>query len=131
MKNKIKSSQEWWKYAEYDLKNAEILFRNDSYVYTVFMCYLALEKSLKSLYTQTMNQVPPKTHNLVYLTVKVNLDLPEQWASFIKIISRISIPTRYPEDLIQLLSEYDKNKTGEILNQTKELIKWLEQKLVK
>jgi len=47
------------------------------YIYVLFMCHLAVEKLLKALYESISGKVPPKTHNLIYLTKAVNLELPE------------------------------------------------------
>jgi len=41
---------EWLKQAEYDLETAEYLFSGGRYLYSVFMCHLAIEKALKGLY---------------------------------------------------------------------------------
>ena len=43
------------------------MFKEDRYFYAIFMCHLAIEKALKGLYQLKLEQVPPKTHNLIYL----------------------------------------------------------------
>ncbi|MDL1979715.1 MAG: HEPN domain-containing protein [Deltaproteobacteria bacterium] len=35
------------------------------------MCHLSIEKSLKGLYSKKLHEVPPKTHNLIYLLNKI------------------------------------------------------------
>jgi hypothetical protein len=40
---------------------------------------------------------------------------------FIYILNKISVPTRYPEDLQKLFSLYPKDKTEDIFNKTKKL----------
>ena len=60
-----KTSQEWLKQADYDIKTAEIMFDNERYFYAVFMCHLSVEKALKGLYTHRLHIVPPKIHTLI------------------------------------------------------------------
>jgi HEPN domain-containing protein len=93
------------------------------------MCHLAIEKAIKSLYTQVLGQVPPKTHNLVYLALKTDLEFPEEWELFLQKLTRVSVPTRYPEDLSKLLKQYNRETAHKIIGQTRELMKWLQSKL--
>jgi HEPN domain-containing protein len=59
---------EWLKQAEYDLETAEAMWKAGRYVYTVFMCHLAIEKGLKAVIAERTGTIPPKIHNLVRLT---------------------------------------------------------------
>ncbi len=63
-----KLPEEWLKQAEYDMDTAEYMFKGGRFLYTVFMCHSSIEKALKGLYSQKLKKVPPKTHNLLYLT---------------------------------------------------------------
>ena len=54
------SGMEWLKQAEYDLETAEYLFSGGRYLYSVFMCHLAIEKALKGLYEKIIGDFPPK-----------------------------------------------------------------------
>ena len=47
--------------------------------------------------------------------------------SFFLCLNKISVPTRYPEDLRKLFLAYSKEKTESILNQTKEVQLWIKQ----
>ena len=53
-------------------------------------------------FTQT---VPIKTHDLIYLVKKCNLELPEKHLDFVGKINTASIPTRYSDDLQRSLKE--------------------------
>ena len=37
------------------------------YLYVIFMCHLALEKTLKAIAAEAQQKTPPKTHDLLYL----------------------------------------------------------------
>ena len=46
----LKPPKEWLAQADYDMDTAADLFRAGRYIYTVFMCHLSIEKTLKGLY---------------------------------------------------------------------------------
>lgn len=120
-----KSPEEWFRQADYDIDTAEFMFGGSRYFYTVFMCHLAIEKALKGLYSHSLNELPPKIHNLVYLVEKLKLDLPDDLYDFVFTINRVSVPTRYPDDLERMLENYDRERTEEILRGSKEVLKWI------
>ena len=117
--------EEWLTQANYDMDTAAYMFKGGRYMYTVFMCHLSLEKALKGRYAEKLRKEPPKTHNLLYLIEKMKLGLPEDLDDFIATLSRVSVPTRYPDDLQRILKDYDKKKTKEVLDQSKKVLQWL------
>ena len=54
--------------AEYDLNTAEHMLKTGRYIYVIFMCHLSIEKMMKALSSEVTDKIPPKTHNLIYLT---------------------------------------------------------------
>jgi HEPN domain-containing protein len=124
-----KNPEEWFKQAAYDLKTAEIMLENKRFIYAVFMSHLTIEKALKGLYQSRLNEVPPKVHNLIYLVEKIGLSPSEKLYNAIFELNRVSIPTRYPDDLTRMKSEYKKKNTSEIINSSKEVLKWLKNQL--
>lgn len=119
---------EWFKQADYDMETAEFMFNGERYFYTVFMCHLSIEKALKGLIIQKNKAAPPKTHNLIYLIELINLELPEDMYDFVFTLNRVSVLTRYPDDLQRMLKEYNNDKTKEIIKKGRELLKWLKTK---
>lgn len=126
---RMKRAQEWLRQSSYDMKTADAMFKSKRYIYAVFMCHLSIEKVLKGLYTQNFEDVPPKSHNLVFLIEKIKLELPEDIHDFVFMLNGLSVPTRYPDDLQKLLKVYNKAKTREVLDRAKEVLKWLKAKL--
>lgn len=125
----MKRAQEWLRQSSYDMKTAEAMFKSKRYIYAVFMCHLSIEKVLKGLYTQNLEDAPPKSHNLIFLIEKIQLELPEDIYDFVFMLNGLSVPTRYPDDLQNLLKVYSKAKTREVLDRAKEVLKWLKAKL--
>ena len=63
----------------------------------------------------------------MYFVEKLELNLEESVYEFIFTLNKISVPTRYPDDLRKLFIVYTKEKTESILNRTKEVQLWIKQ----
>ncbi len=129
--NKGKLPDEWIKQADYDMETARAMFAGRRYIYTVFMCHLSIEKALKGLYQTQTGEMPPKTHNLVFLVEKIGLKLSEDMYDRIFKLSRISIQTRYPEDLEKMQEEYNRNVTGKTLQESEDALLWIKKQYQK
>jgi HEPN domain-containing protein len=128
-KSKYKLPEEWIKQADYDIGTAEAMFEAEKYMYTVFMCHLTIEKALKGLYTKKLEEEPQKTHSLIYLIEKIGIQMPENLYDFVFSLNRVSVPTRYPDDLKRILKDYSKDITKEILTKSKDVLEWLKERL--
>jgi len=117
--------EEWLTQANYDMDTADYMFRGGRYMYAVFMCHLSIEKALKGLYTEKLRKEPPKTHNLLYLIERTKLELSRDLYDFVSTLNRVSVPTRYPDDLRRILKDYDKKRTKEVLDQSRKVLQWL------
>lgn len=126
---KYKPSEEWFKLTRHGLEKAEAVFKAERYIYTVFMCHLSIEKALKGLYAKCFEKDPIKTHDLNYLCDIIGLNLSEEHQIFLDSLNDISVPVRYPDDIKKIVSIYKKSRTERILNESKELLKWLRKKL--
>ena len=62
-----KRTEEWLIQSDYDMDTAVYMHKGGRYIYAVFMCHLSIEKALKGLYYEKVREIPPKTHNLIYL----------------------------------------------------------------
>ncbi len=122
-------TREWITQAEFDIETAEYMFQGGRYFYAVFMCHLSLEKALKGIYCETLQDVPPKVHNLVYLISKTGINPPETTGKFIVKLNEANIAIRYPESLENLQKAYTKNITQDIILNTKEALAWIKQQL--
>ncbi|MFA5863812.1 MAG: HEPN domain-containing protein [Phycisphaerae bacterium] len=117
--------EEWLKQAVFDIETAEYMFNGGRYFYAVFMCHLAIEKSLKGIFQKRLAEVPPKVHNLVYLLNRIGLQLPETMGRFLIKLNEASVATRYPEDLEKLKSDFTQSTTKDILAKSKEFLEWI------
>ncbi len=124
-------TKNWVALAEYDLETAHHMLVTGRYLYVVFLCHLALEKMLKACVTEATQGFPVKTHDLIYLIKKSELEIPQEMLEFIGKINTASVPTRYPEDLQHALQEYPRSVVENYLSQAEQVIKWLKEQLSK
>jgi len=88
---------------------------------------LIFGKSIKGIVDKENRRVPSKSHSLIYFVEKIGLEMTESHYEFLFILNKISVPTRYPDDLRKLFAEYSKERTLSILNQTMEVQLWIKQ----
>lgn len=124
-----KATLNWLLSADYDLKTAALLLKNKRYIYVVFMCHLAIEKTLKAILSEMFKELPPYTHNLNRLIEIGDIALPTKYQDFINKINLQSVPTRYPEDFKRLSKEFDRKIAEDYLKQTKRIVRWLKQNI--
>ena len=120
-----RDTENWLASADYDIETANHMLATGRYLYVIFMCHLALEKTLKAIAAEAKGQTPTKTHDLLYLVKLADLNLNQERLDFIGKINNASIPTRYPEDLRQAITAYPKKVAESYLEKTKEVVSWL------
>ena len=120
-----RDTENWLASADYDIETASHMFATGRFLYVVFMCHLAVEKTLKAIAAEAQGRMPPRTHDLLYLITLGSLKLSQDYLDFIGKLNNASIPTRYPEDLAKTVGSYPKKVAQEYLKKTKEVIEWL------
>jgi len=116
-------TNEWLKQSEYDLMTAKDMYKAGRYIYTVYMCHLAVEKALKALINVSTGKMPPKIHNLIRLLKLASADLTEEQKEFLATINTAAIITRYPEELAASLEKFNKNIAKDYLIKSEDVIK--------
>ncbi len=116
----------WIEQADYDMAAAQAMFDSQYYPYAVFMCHLAVEKALKGLYQHKAGVAPPRTHNLVYLMARAELQPDAEQARFVALLSEAHAATRYPQDLEALQSHYSEPVARDILTRARRILEWIE-----
>lgn len=118
---------EWFLQSDYDFETAEAMYTSGRYIYAIFMCHLSLEKALKGLYLKRKNEHPMKSHDLVYFVQKIELEIDPINLEFILRLNRLSVPTRYPDDLRKLIKSFTQDTTKEFLIAAKTIQQWIKQ----
>ncbi len=121
----------WVEISDDDLETAEILFEKDKLLFAGYLLQQSIEKLLKAYYQQKMDSFPPKTHNLVYLCEVTELfdEIDGLQENLLYQLNPLNLETRYPEYRDKISKSLTKEMLRDLLSQTKELQKWIKQKL--
>ena len=116
----------WLKGSIEDLDVAEILIEKGRYLHGLFFCHLVIEKALKAHVVKVTGQLAPKSHNLIYLSEKSELNLDDAAFEFFGVLMKYQLEGRYPgyQPYIpesRIIQGY--------LKETKNQLSWLKEKL--
>ena len=126
MINTDKQIDYWISSSENDFDTAQLLIDNNKIISGLFFCHLVIEKALKAHVVKNTKQIPPKSHNLIFLSDKTNLNIIEDDEIFFGILMKYQLQGRYP-DYNPIIP--DKSKANEYLIRTREILKWLKEQL--
>ncbi|MGA2297967.1 MAG: HEPN domain-containing protein [FCB group bacterium] len=88
----------WINSANDDYKIFELLFNNAKYLYSFFIGNLVIEKIIKAFWVRdNQENIPPKTHNLIYLIKQTKIKLSEDDLLFCTRFNDFQIQGRYPD----------------------------------
>jgi len=121
----------WIDLSDYDLETAEAMLSGRRYLYVGFMCHQTIEKAFKAYFSKLKFETAPYSHSLSYLAKKGEFyDLfTEKQKEFIDQVEPLNIEARYPSHKEKLLRSLSELKCSEIISQTKELQKWIKERL--
>jgi HEPN domain-containing protein len=128
MDSKIKY---WIDLSDYDLETAEAMLQSKRYLYVGFMCHQSIEKAFKAYYTKLKSETAPHTHSLSYLAKQGEYyeKFSEEQKEIIDEIEPLNIEARYPSHKERLLISLTDAKCSEIIHNTKEILKWIKERL--
>lgn len=109
-----------------DFETAEILIKNGKILHGLFFGHLTIEKILKAHVVKSTKDIPPKTHNLLRLLEKTDLQLNDNQIQLLNTLMVYLLEGRYPEYYPGVPSS---TVADRILAQTKDLLIWLKEKL--
>ncbi len=115
----------WLDIADYDLQTAKAMLTSGRYLYVVFMCQQAMEKTIKALYIQLFDTEPPRSHNLAFLFDKLGKVISPETVAFFNTLSAHYLNNRYPEYTHKLSSSLDEQRAQDALQNTEETYVWL------
>ncbi len=117
----------WFESSDNDYETMNVLYQNRKNTWCLFIGHLVIEKLLKGLYAKSNfeNPIPPKTHNLILLAKKSNLNIPKEIREKIQVINTFNISARYDD----YKKSFDKKCTDEYtklqIQSIKEVREWL------
>lgn len=116
----------WIESSNDDLDTAEILISKGKLLHGLFFCHLCIEKGLKSIYVKQKKEIPPKTHNLIFLLDKVKIEIKLEDEEFLGVLMKYQIEGRFPDYNPRIPSI---EKVEKFLKQTKRIQEWIKTQL--
>lgn len=119
-----RTPSEWMSQAHDDLSAARHLLEGGHDPYVGFLAHLAVEKALKAVYRHRTREHAPVTHDLLYLTKKTELLVPDELHPVIEQLNHVSILHLYPEsDPSHPFSDPEEAKR--LMVEVDELMEWI------
>jgi len=130
----LKTKQEhinfWIAQADDDWSAVNTLFMGKNYLQCLFFAHLVIEKISKAIWIKYNDQnVPPRTHNLIFLLSETPISLTEDRSEFLLSLNRFQLEGRYPDYLTKMSDICNEQFTKSILETVTELRSWLLEKL--
>ncbi len=123
----------WIKGSENDYEAMKIMFQNKKNTWTLFLGHLVIEKLLKGLYAKNNidNPYTIKSHNLLALAEKCNLDLTDEQVEKLQIITQFNISARYDDYKESFYQKCTDEYTNKQVKNIEEVRTWLKELLMK
>jgi HEPN domain-containing protein len=121
----------WISSAENDYKTMKNLFSSGDYSWSLFIGHLVIEKMLKALYVQNINEAVPKTHDLCRLVDKVGLSVNDEIMNNLDRITTFNISARYPDYKLSFYKKCNRDFTAQNIEKIEEVRKWILLQLTK
>jgi len=119
----------WLQSAEDDWVVANHLFEKADYSYSLFFGHLTIEKILKAIYVESLNENPPYTHRLIHLAEKIPLQFSEKQVELLETITDFNLEARYPDEKFPFKRRCTKSFREKHLKRIEEIKKWLTRKI--
>jgi HEPN domain-containing protein len=123
--DKKQTIQYWLESAEDDWKVSNHLFEKGDYPYSLFFGHLTIEKILKAIYVDRLNESPPYTHRLVYLAEKISLNPTVEQLELLETITDFNMEARYPDEKFSFKKRCTKDFTEKHLRDIQVIREWL------
>ncbi len=117
----------WQNSSDEDYNVMNVLYSNKKNSYSLFFGHLVIEKLLKGLYAKNNEESPYtiKSHNLLALAEKCNLDLTDEQVKKLQIITQFNISARYDDYKETFNQKCTDEYTSEQIKNIEEVRTWL------
>lgn len=108
-----------------------VLHSNKKNSYCLFFGHLVIEKLLKALYAKKNKSAPyaPKSHDLLYLAEKIELELTEKQKVLLDTISDFNLNARYDDYKKEFYAKCTDDYTSKQIKNIEEVREWLKSQL--
>ena len=120
----------WLEQSADDWEAVDILLKGKKNLQSLFFAHLVIEKLCKAIWIKhNQNNIPPKTHNLMFLLSQTPLKLSDEQNEFLLNLNRFQLEGRYPEYISSMSNICNDIFTKEMIDKTVELRLCLIEKL--
>jgi HEPN domain-containing protein len=119
----------WLETSKEDFETMMSLYLAKSYHWALFLGHISVEKLLKAYYVKKMGKHAPFTHNLYRLAELSEIELTEEQANILDKITTFNLNARYDDYKREFYQLCTKEFTEKWIENIKQTIKWIEQKL--
>ena len=122
----------WQNSSDEDYNVMNVLYSNKKNSYSLFFGHLVIEKLLKGLYAKNNKENPYtiKSHNLLALAEKCNLELTDEQVEKLQIITQFNISARYDDYKETFNQKCTDDYTSEQIKNIEEVRTWLKSLLI-
>ena len=115
----------WLESSEDDWSVGDHLFEKGDYPYALFSGHLMIEKILKAICADRLNETPPYTHQLVYLAEKASIELTQDQLELLETVSDFHMEARYPDEKFSFKKRCTRDFTEKYLKEIEGMRRWL------
>lgn len=125
--NNIDLMNFWIESSDEDYNVMNVLHNNKKNSYCLFFGHLVIEKLLKALYAKNNKNAPyaPKSHDLLHLAEKTELELTERQEDLLDTITRFNMNARYDDYKKEFYLKCTDEYTEQQLKNIEEVRIWL------
>lgn len=129
--NNIDLMNYWIESSDEDYNVMKVLYNNKKNSYCLFFGHLVIEKLLKALYAKNNKNAPyaPKSHDLLYLAEKINVEITERQKDLLDSITRFNMSARYDDYKREFSLKCTDEYTLEQIKNIEEVREWIMQLL--
>ena len=130
--NNIDIMNYWIKSSDNDYDVMLDLKEKKRNTYALFFGQLLIEKLLKAYYAKNDKSAPhaPRTHDLVYLSNKMNLEMTEEQEKLLNIITKFNMEARYDDYKMEFANKCTDEYTEKQIKNIEVIRKWLKELLI-
>jgi HEPN domain-containing protein len=119
----VPGQTEYWRNSSReDFKAAGSLLEKGHFRHALFFAELAVEKALKALVVKKIEDLPPRTHDLLRLAELAAVDLTDEQRDFLARFQKYCLEGRYPD---QFPPEMSRDEAEAAFEEAKEALEWL------
>lgn len=119
----------WEETSDKDYNTMKHLFNTGDFHWSLFIGHIVIEKLLKALYVQLVNNNVPRTHDLLRIAEAAGLELTEEMKNTMDFITTFNISTRYPDYKQEFYKKCTQSFAEENIRKIEGVKEWLKQQL--